>query len=587
MIRVFYISILLTLLFVSCKDEELVGREATQDFVPANLSFTIDLPRINIGTRGYADMENWDSAEGWSLWDKYVDGRMFYRLTLFLVNDKNTLVAYRDIYKGSGDLSENNGFLNSDGVVDTSLEYSDKARVTFLFANPMHGDMEKLHSGKFRLMAVANYSGCSALDATGEVQTYSGLDITDTIEGIKATFNLNPNSGIANFMTAYSSNFVNYCLDAGDDRVCPQQPMPLSLSEDINLSPGDNQIEGELIRTFARLRIMVENNSLHETKDLTLTVNNLVLSNNYAQRYAYLFGEPGNEDRFYENTLSRGQINVTSADAIRPFSKTDVMEINTSNPQSNDAVIFDAYILESRDESNDYTYTLDLAYASKDVAKPSYTIGSEITNRDNVKAGKYYLIKRKSTNYYLAEGTNAVSVKNIANVSSSNVTEDMIWMLESGGTNKYYIKTIDPNSDTQYYMQEPTTSNIKLSSSRSGTYTLSTSSSSIRARYDSGSRYYITVDANSAKGVRSANSNCNLSFYEVTIGDAAVAKTETVVLKTIDELTSQVTEVANIKRNDFIDVLVTVSYVPDSENGYFKFTVEGWTKKDNNYIEFE
>lgn len=584
MVRVFYILTLLALLFTSCKDEELADRETQHDILPASLSFTVDMSQISVGTRGYADMENWDSTEGWSLWDKYVDGRLFYRLTLFLIDDKNTLVAYRDIHKGSGDLSEENGFLNSNGAVDTSLEYSDKARVTFLFADPLHGNVEKLHSGKYRLMAVANFSECSANDADGSLRTYSGLGIADAIEGIKTTFNSNPNSGIANFTTAYSSNFVNYRLDAGDDRVCAQQPMPLSLSEDINLSPGDNQIGGELTRTYARLRIVVENNSLHETKDLSLTVNNLTLSNNYAQRYAYLFGEPGNDSRFYESALSRGQINVTSADAIKPFSKTDIKEIDTTNPNANDAVIFDAYILESRDESNDYTYTLDLAYASKELTKPSFTIGNEITNSANVTAGKYYLIKRKDTNYYLAEGSNVVSVKNMA-----NVTEDMVWMLESGGTNKYYIKTIDPNSDTQYYMQEATNSNIGLSPNKSSTYTLSTPrfSSYIRAQYDSGNKNYITVEANSAKGVKNANENCNLSFYEVTIGNAAVTKTETVVLKTIDDVTSQVSKVTNIKRNDFVDVLVTVSYVPDSENGYFKFIVEGWTKKDDCYIEFE
>ena len=51
-------------------------------------------------------------------------------------------------------------------------------------------------------------------------------------------------------------------------------------------------------------------------------------------------------------------------------------------------------------------------------------------------------------------------------------------------------------------------------------------------------------------------------------------------------MTSQVSNVNNIRRNDFVDVLVTVSYVPDSENGYFKFVVDGWRKKEFG-IEFE
>jgi hypothetical protein len=73
----------------------------------------------------------------------------------------------------------------------------------------------------------------------------------------------------------------------------------------------------------------------------------------------------------------------------------------------------------------------------------------------------------------------------------------------------------------------------------------------------------------------------------VTIEKKGVSKTEVIPLKTIDNVTSQVSHVTNIKRNDFLDVLVTVQYVPDSENGYFTFVVEGWTKKEDNYIEFE
>jgi len=591
MIRVFYISIILTLLFASCTDEDFASREKEQDFAPANLTFTIDMSDINVGTRGYAYMENWDSAEGWSLWDKYVDGRLFYRLTVFLMDDENTLVAYRDIYRGSGDLSENNGFLNSSGDVDTALEYGDKARVTFHFSSPLHGDAEKLHSGKYRLMAVANFSECSATDASGTLRTYSGLNIATTINDIKTAFNSNPAQGIVNFTTSYASNFMDYKLDAGDDRVCAQQPMPLSLVEDINLSPGDNMIGGELLRAYARLRIVIENNAMHDSKDLTLTVNNFALSNNYAQRYAYLFGEPGNDERFYENALSRGQINVSSADAIHPFSKTNIGEIDTSNPQSNDAVIFDAYILESRDMSNSYTYTLGLGYNLNGAA--AFTMNGEVRDHNNLKAGTLYLIKRNNNNNYLTEGYGSVGVTDVQSMTSDKISESMVWQLEAGpyyGT--YYIRTIDPGSDTRYYMQQPTASAVPLAASRpSMHYTFSTNNNLISMRYEGG--FHVTANGsaygtNWDSGWYADNNMRQFIFYPLTQTNAAgVSKTETIVLKTIDEVTSQVTEVTNIKRNDFIDVLVTVSYVPDSENGYFTFEVEGWTKKNNNSIEFE
>ncbi|MBQ8736663.1 MAG: hypothetical protein IJY78_02385, partial [Bacteroidaceae bacterium] len=197
------------------------------------------------------------------------------------------------------------------------------------------------------------------------------------------------------------------------------------------------------------------------------------------------------------------------------------------------------------------------------------------------------LIKRNNTNYYLAEGTNTVSVKNMSTLTSANVTEDMVWQFESGGTNNYYIKTIDPNSDTQYYMQAPTNSSVALSPSKpASSFAFSTSGSNIRMRYNSGSRYYISTNGTTVFGATNGNSR-DFTFYPVTIGaGGGTSKEETVVLKTIDDVTSQVSKVQNIKRNDFIDVLVTVSYVPDSENGYFKFVVDGWRKKEFD-IEFE
>lgn len=586
MIRKFCITVVSVLLMFSCTKEDV--SEQTSDFAaePASLSFTVDLPRPGVSTRGYADMENWGNAQGWSLWDKYVDGRAFYRITLFLIDDQNTLVAYRDIYKGSSDLSAENGFVGSNGNVDTGLEYSDKARVTFRYENPVHGDAERLHRGRYRLMAVANYSGCTATDRNGVSQTYAGLGVASVVDGIKSAFGTSNATGIANFVTAYKNSFIDFKLDAGTDRVCPQQPQALTLVKDINLSPGENSISEELIRTYARLRIVVQNNSYHETKDLTLTVGNLALSNNYAQRYAYLFGEPDNEDRFYDNTLSRGAITMNSADAIKAFASTKVDEIDSNTPGSNEEVVFDAYILESRDLTNDYTYTLGLAYESKDVSMEAYNVGGQITNHSNLKAGNQYVIKRKDTNHYLSEGENSVVLKNVGTLNSSTVTEDMIWYLESGGTNMYYIRTIDPHSDTYYYMQTPTSSSIVLSSSKPGrAYTFSTSSNNIRMRYDTGNRYYISSNGTTVNGSTSGNSR-NFVFYQVTSSEKSVEKEETVVLKTIDDVTSQVSNVNNIRRNDFVDVLVTVSYVPDSENGYFKFVVDGWRKKEFD-IEFE
>lgn len=587
MIRLFCIAVFSVFLFFSCTEEKVVEQDFTPESIaePVNLTFTIERPTVSVSTRGYADMENWDTMDGWSLWEKYVDGRLFYRVTLFLLDYENRLVAYRDIYKGSSDLSGDNGFLNSNGEVDTNLEYSDRVRVSFLFEDPLHGDIEKLQQGKYRLMAVANYSQCTATNPLGEQQSYSGLNnLTGVIDGIKNSFNVN--TGIADFISAYGGTFIDYKLDAGSDRVCAQQPQALSLVKDIALSSGENYLSGELIRTYARIRIVVENNSFHEAKDLTLTVSNLKFSNNYAQRYAYLFAEPDNEDRLYETALSRGEIDLSHDDAIKPFESIDIEEIDIDHSLNNEAVIFDAYILESRDLTNDYTYTLNLEYKSNSVAINEYKAGSQINNHQNLNVNNYYLIRSYSGNNYLTEGSNTVTYKNIASLTN-NITEEMIWKLEANGTSgSYNIRTFDPNSDTYYYMLAPSTNNIGLGQAPSSKpFKFSTNGGGIRMQYDGGS--YITFQNNRVYGSKNTNNTVKFYFYPVTIEKKGVSKTEVIPLKTIDNVTSQVSHVTNIKRNDFLNVLVTVQYVPDSENGYFTFVVEGWTKKEDNYIEFE
>lgn len=71
----------------------------------------------------------------------------------------------------------------------------------------------------------------------------------------------------------------------------------------------------------------------------------------------------------------------------------------------------------------------------------------------------------------------------------------------------------------------------------------------------------------------------NYLFYKVTSSSTQSYRYNTpILLKTIDPITSQVTPVKNIQRNDFINVLVTVSF--DEKNGDFNFVVKPWNEKD-------
>jgi len=597
------LTVALTSGLVACQHEMQMQPPVELQPEPVNLTFTMALPKATVSTRfGYADVDgNWENATGWSDWDKLVDGRMFYRVTVFLIDSDNRLVGFRDLYKGNDHLCEHNGFLDADGNVDTGLEFGEKVRVSFRYDHPKHGEVERLHRGRYRLMAVANYSKYEDLLTNLRVGYQANLTaFADLVKDIEEDFINNKNNvGIANFTAANYPGFFNARLDAGDDRICPQSPQPLTLVMDVDLQPGDNEVEGELVRTYSRIRIEVENNASHEEEDLELTVANLAFSNNFAQRYAYLFCDPNDEDRNYTD-MGRGAMTITSDEAITPFvANTKISELDADNvTNDNDKIIFDAYILESKDETNDYTYTLNLKYEGCEETTMTYRRKNTtaITTRDGVytnyaNGSHYFLIRSYNTNYYLRTDDDNTKIETTNNPTLTGVLdESLVWELERSGDNQYYIK----NARDGFYVGAPTTGEIPLTSTSQTFATVFTLSENTALRIGNGNEYYWGQNSGTVYGGSWPNNNnqknrFRFQFYPITANSSTSSPQtqEEIILKTIDPETAQVSEVTNIKRNDFVNVLVTVSYTPTSNNGYFTFEVAPWVKKHDNYIEYE
>ena len=72
-------------------------------------------------------------------------------------------------------------------------------------------------------------------------------------------------------------------------------------------------------------------------------------------------------------------------------------------------------------------------------------------------------------------------------------------------------------------------------------------------------------------------------YLAIPAGTRAAHYNTPILLETIDPITAQVNQMKNIKRNDFINVLVTVAF--DEMNGDFGFMVTPWSEK-NGEIEF-
>ena len=131
-------------LLCACQGEDCSGEVSEA----ASLCLDLSVPGLRIESKGNVDDPLADDVSKWTDWDKVVDGRMMYRLTVFLIEkDTDYLVAYRDIYFGSTDLKASgkvegpNGWYKGTSV-DVNLSSSTQAQISFLDDQPRHTNNE-------------------------------------------------------------------------------------------------------------------------------------------------------------------------------------------------------------------------------------------------------------------------------------------------------------------------------------------------------------------------------------------------------------------------------------------------------------
>lgn len=621
-----YIILSIALPFVlsllgACQREIVPGQTSEA----ASLCLDLSVPGLRIESKGNADNPFADDISSWTDWDKVVDGRMMYRLTVFLIEkDTDYLVAYRDIYYSTYPGSDvtgpsapqgPNGWYNGTSV-DVDLSSSTQAQISFLYDHPLHtnngNSFERLQRGTYKLLAVANYSSVNGTRFNGQpsgVASYKGLgDGTfDTyVDGVISEFKTAQNSGTKKKFAKYThySLLVDYVLKSSSSSfICPAMPQPLTLAKEIELSPGTNNVSGELLRTFSRIRLSVENMS-----NVDLTLHSLSFSSNTTKDQSYLFSLPDSPDRVYSVGTKKAPV-VSSTDAIVRFTGSTVIDDLASG--NNTKTIFDAYILESRDLSNNYTYTLDLEYVGE-ASIPQYEKTSkDISTVADLTDGGFYLFQNQNAEkrFLIADTpelqTIDVELAALPAVLDASMVMSLI-AVDSDGNGvqdtetigskdypKYIIQT--QYGGTTYYLGNPSRdTNIKMIPARSSAIVFT-------ARDDrggnltfwsnttntSGYRDYINVYGGQQDQVRGWNDNdggSQFKLYEVKQVMKAPKYCDPIVLSTIDPVTSVVSPVNTIKRNDFINVLVSVSYNKDF--GEFEFEVKPWNEVSGN-IEFK
>ncbi len=524
--RSFFTFTILIVLLICCSKNEV--DVCNHEEGSAKLSLVLKVPVIDVDVKSVSSAPSDPSS--WTMWEKAVDGRYLYRVTAFLLQD-DRLVSSADVML-TGEVSE------------TVLEFD---------GNFTHG--------RYRLMAVANYSGHQADDGDNGVQNYEGLPgFTDTVESILEQ------TTVDDFTSAYADSFINYELTSSGG-ICARVPQPLTMAKDIELHPGINTVEGELIRTYSRIRIAVENQS-----DEDLMISSLSFSNVFAQKRAYLFPENGYID-------DRTSLDVDEASAITPFTATAEEPLTITGKQT--AVIFDAYILESCINSinESYSYTLSLGY---DGTRGYKLRSTAAVNRRNSVSDGYYLIYNTTSRCYLTAGVNSVQTGVLPTLTEGMaIPEEYVWTFDNSGLSSYcyYIGTSEAmtSGQTSYYMNNPSTASVGLGSNRSVYFTVGESSSVgqyyLNLRSSGTSRRYLTVSNDNVAGRSSTNNSTRFRLYPVNAPSAA-SSLFTVPLETIDRTTGQATETSEIRRNDFINAIVLVRY--NKNEGHFVFEVKDW-----------
>ena len=648
-------------------------QERAIESAPADLTFSVSIPAISVGTRaGYADgaVSPADTV-GWKRWELLVDGQSFYRLTLFLINrNENTLVAYRDFYLNGATLNDycsdagrENGFCSPDGtLLPANTRFAVAATAHFSYLYPMHGSpatsIEKLRAGDYRLLAVANYSPIGPVTSESGPKSYAGLQDNGTsfstvVDGVISAFNANLTTGLTDFTAdnpAYAPLFNydirtikvdgTYSGSAGEQYVCEQRPQPLSLVKDFLVLSGTCHVNGEMIRTYSRIRLTLNNDSSSED----LTLNSFSFQTPLSQKQTYLF-DFGDGSRFTDFASGAGMPALDAPDAIHAYPGDGLVV-----PVEDSRVLYDAYILESRSGNTPFTYKIDVEYAGVSTTEITLANGVPIFTAEALKSswisGHYkYLIKSvnssrgflydntlnenqaqntrfvKSENYYVQQGgvktwldkkiltavnnndhittliadasTLALSCKDGSTLTDLRLDgdyENFIWTLERAGDGQYFIL----NEATGQYWDKKivtTNNNVKLQTTMIGySYYIpvnfvdgSTKGIAFQNGVSSGAPCYLYCDG---YGHASANKNTVNDMWALYACDSGMpAKAvKYIPLQVLDPSTNQPHDLEFLSRNDFVKVNIFASIQPDG--GVISFKVIPWVPMEGE-IEFD
>lgn len=433
-----------------------------------------------------------------------LDGGRMYRLAVYLVSD-NTVIASTVLE--NGDPRFRNG--NNEAVVSfDNLDYSKQ----------------------YILYAVANYGDYNS-------ETHGDLR---SIDNILANLRVNSSS------TSY---------------LCPiTTPYPLSLKQVVTLQPGTNTISGELVRTFARLRINLRNQSSKQLK-----LSNLKFADRFTQSSADLFTTGG--------TANVSPV-ATSADAIVPFENNMLIDGMSSSGSVVESTIFDAYMLESN--GGKYEFSIKLQYEGN--TEITYKVNTTPIYQPSeiVDGGLYIIYCPNSGKYLYANGTSNVMAGS-SYLSSGELNHNYVWRFSRVSNNNFRLESMGTSG---YYINAPgvKNNNVPLTSNINNNNYFNISEynyyNALLLKANS-TNYYLSVSGNNAIGASSgSNRRMQLLRVETNLEAGSLTHEATIPIRIVDKITGEALPIEKISRNDFINILLNVTY--NDKKGQIEFGVSDW-----------
>ena len=478
------------LLLASCRQEECPQTEEG-----TSLQLTIKAAESPQDTRGVQDLNDDGTVTEEEM---IVDGQRMYSLAVFLL-DGNRVVS-------SAVLDANNaGFKNNHTEATVSFTGLDYTKT-------------------YKLYAVANYGNYGELK--GKLANVTTNNVT---------------SGLT--------------VAASNDKLCNKNtPYPLTLTQDITLNPGENTISGELVRTYARIRISVCNKSTQ--KDLY--VNKLAFPANFTQNSVNIFTEGG---------TANAQPVVTSADAITPFVANTMIPKLVDEGNTSGTTIFDSYLLEST--GGEYNYTLELDYQNIEDK-----IGNEFDRINGIKDGGLYVMRSNGGLYLHDNGTTNFVGVGQSPLTNGRVNRDYVWILTKiNDRNNYY--TIQSSRGRYMQSSKVDGNGIPLVANRGNNDYFTAQNfpwgdEGINFITTNGSYWLSTADG---KACGHTSSIREFFLSEVTISSTSEEVTIPI------GITGGTSPITAIKRNDFIDITVNVT---KGLTGELEYEVVEWNTVNGN-----